>query len=104
MNRSLDHLMATHDIANDLRKAGKPTWKHKIRVFLADLETFEQRRDAWANTLRASSWIKSMDEFDEVRDAIEELAETSDPNEFDHILSEIYDAADIDRTWINVQH
>jgi hypothetical protein len=104
MTRSLDHLMATHDLANERRKAGRRIWDHHIHVVLTGAETFEEKRDRWVAALKSSAWVAGLDEFDTVRDSVEELADGDNADEFDFILSDIYDAADMDRVWINVQH
>lgn len=78
-------------------------WKYNINlkdVFHNDQLTFEQSRDAIVSRLRRSAWFKSKGEFDDLPQLVEELADTTDVNEFDEVWDSIYNEADADRAWI----
>lgn len=59
-------------------------------------EDFVKLRYETARVLRAAHWR-------EITYLIDELAETQDVDEFDNVLSYIYDEADIQRVWIETR-
>lgn len=106
MARSIDGIVAAHQRAADLRAAGRPVWAHRLEVVRDDAAPFEANRDSFAASLRGSSWMRAS-----IREAGDELAselaalwdeirgaETVD--QFDALLDEIYDLADVERCWI----
>ena len=103
MARTIEHIMESHSLAEARRKAGRPIWDGNIIVNLAGLTTFEQNRDAWVAALKRSAWYAKLDTDDELRLGIEEMSETDDPNEFDVVLSDVYDALDLARYWVDVR-
>lgn len=105
MPRSIDHIVATHEAATALRRAGKPIWQHKIDVadiWNSDLPLIPDKRDRIVAKLRASSWFTGCDEFDDLNEIVEELAEADTGHEFDRVWDALYDLADIDRVWIGI--
>ena len=112
MARTIDHILATHDVAQSRRAAGKPIWDRRINVCLPhepsdDFKEIEANRAAWASELKGSSWYKNGD--DSVRFAIDRIDEVviecaDDVDDINDALDEMYDLADIDRVWIAVTH
>lgn len=105
MPRTVEHLVAIHDLAVERRKAGLPIWQHRVNVahiWNSDLPLIPDKRDLIVKTLRASSWLKGCDEFDEPAEIVAELAEVADADEFNQVWDALYDAADWDRTWIAI--
>jgi hypothetical protein len=87
-------------------RAGKPMWERKISVadvFHNDAMTFPEIRDAVVRKLRDSAWFKSKDEYDDLPQLVEELAEVEDTSDFDNVWDAIYDEADADRVWITTR-
>lgn len=103
MPRDIDHLVRTHEIAQARRNAGEKVWDHTVDLsaFWGDESLpFEDRRDQTVTALRASTWVKKLDESDDLHLTIEELADTDTEDYFNLVWEAIYDAADIDRAWI----
>ena len=100
-----DHKAAIHELVTQRKAAGLPVWEHKIRlggVFHNDAMTFEQSRDAVVARIRASAWFKSKDDYDNLPQFVEELADTQNTDEFDSVWDAIYDEADHARVWIDL--
>jgi hypothetical protein len=103
MPDTAQHRADMYALAQARRKAGKPSWAHKINladVFRNDGLTFTQKRDAIVSRIRATTWFKDCDERDSLPMFVEEMADTQDTRDFDAVWSEIYDIADADRVWI----
>jgi hypothetical protein len=103
MSRTIEGIVDAHRVASERRAAGRPIWDERVNlrdVFHNEAMTFEERRDVIVARLRRSRWVRGMDEYDAVPQLLEELAETSDGDEFDGPWDEIYDYADADRVWI----
>lgn len=103
MPRTVDHIVETHQLAQQRRAAGRPVWDRRVSladVFHNEDMTFEARRDAIVARIRASAWFKSYGSGDELHLFVEELADAADGDEFDGPWDCIYDIADIDRVWI----
>lgn len=82
-----------------------PSWTYTVdlsAVFHNDEMTFEQRRDAVVRTIRASRWYKTR-EVNDLFHFVDELADTTDVNEFDSVWAAIYDEANADRAWIKTR-
>jgi hypothetical protein len=108
MPRTVDHIVATHQLAQERRDAGLPIWDRKLdlsAVFHNTDMTFEERRDAIVRTIKANPWYKNRDTagFDEFGDNIEYLAGAEDVAEFDEYWDFVYDQADGDRVWIQTR-
>lgn len=76
-------------------------WKMTISlrdVFHNEEMTFRQRRDAIVARLFKSPWLEDAD--DDLQSAVEELADSTCPADFDIVWAAIYDMADHDRVWI----
>jgi hypothetical protein len=104
MPDSADHRVDMHRLGQQRLAAGLPMWDRKINVadvFHNDEMTFPQRRDAIVSRLRDSGWLHGRDEFDELVNAIDELAEAENSEEFDGWWDEIYDIAYEERVWIS---
>jgi hypothetical protein len=102
-----EHKADMSALAQERKRAGKPSWKHKLNlanVFRNESMTFEERRDAIVRQIRATAWFKSKDAssagFDEFVLIVEELAEAPDQEAFNNVWDAIYDEADYDRVWI----
>lgn len=103
MPDTAEHRADMYALAQERRKAGKPTWAHKINladVFHNDEMTFEEKRDAIVRRIRATTWFKDYDEYDDLPQLVEELADAEDTDAFDGVWDCIYDIADADRVWI----
>ena len=103
MPDTVEHRADMYQLAQERRKAGKPSWAHRINlryVFHNDDLTFEQKRDTTVRRIRATTWFKDCDEYDELPQLVEELSETEDVPGFDAVFDCIYDIADADRVWI----
>lgn len=109
MARSVEHLVAVHQLVVERRDIGKPAWARTIdlsRVFHDETLSFEERRDALVRRLKASRWFREADqaEFDGVYDIVtDHLAYAEDSEEWDDWWDELYDLADFDRVWIKTQ-
>ena len=106
MPDTAEHRADMYRLGQERRAAGKPSWEHTLRladVFHNDDLTFEQKRDAIVRRIRATTWFKQYDEFDDLPAFVEELAGTEDNAEFNAVWSEIYDVADADRVWIETR-
>jgi hypothetical protein len=103
MPNTVEHKVEMHRLARERIAADKPVWAHKVNlrdVFHDDNLTFEQRRDAIVRRIRATTWFKQYDEFDDLPMFVEELADAETKAAFNDVLDEIYDIADADRVWI----
>jgi hypothetical protein len=81
-----------------------PQWIYNIDlkgVFHNEELTFEERRDAIVRILRKSRWVKRKDgAVDHLPALIDELADTTNVDEFDSVWGAVYNEADTDRAWI----
>ena len=103
MPDTAEHRADMYQLAQERRKAGKASWAHKINladVFHNDDLTFEQKRDTIVRRIRATTWFKQYDEFDDLPMFVEELADAEDKHAFNGPWDCIYDIADADRVWI----
>ena len=103
MPDTAEHRADMYRLGQERRKAGKPSWAHKINladVFHADDLNFELKRDMIVQRIRATTWFKQYDEYDELPQLVEELADAEDTDAFDSVWDCIYDIADADRVWI----
>ncbi len=104
MPRTVDHIVETHHLATERRRAGKPVWAHTLdvsSVFHNEDLTFEQRRDGIVALIKATGWYKGEDEYSELHEITENIADAANTDEFDSWWDVLYDAADYDRVWIN---
>lgn len=104
MPRTIEHIVETHRIAAQRRAAGLPHWKHTIKlgdIWRNEDLGFEERRDRVVARLRRSPWLRDRDEVDPLLEIVEHLAHAEDFDEFNDWWDEIYDAADIERVWID---
>jgi hypothetical protein len=100
---SVEIKVASFQAAAARRAAGKPTWAHTIRLnglMVDDAATFEYKRDNLARILLASKWVKEMEEYSDLPRLIEEMGEAEGVENFNYLLSLVYDEADVDRVWI----
>ena len=103
MPDTAEHRADMYQLAKERRKAGEPSWAHKINlrgVFHNDELTFEQKRDTTVRRIRATTWFKDYGEYDELPQLVEELSETESVHDFDVVFDCIYDIADADHVWI----
>ena len=103
MPRTVEHRVEMARLARERRAAGKPVWDGKIKfggIFRDEALSFDELRDTVVRRLRASTWFKKHDEYDDLPQFVEELADTKDRASFDDALDAIYDLADYDRIWI----
>jgi hypothetical protein len=106
MPNTVEHKVEMRQLARERLDAGKPVWDRKIRladVWRNEAMTFEQRRDAIVARLRASAWFKGYDEYDELPQSVEEMADAETKAAFNDVMDEIYDIADADRVWIETR-
>jgi len=125
--RSVEHLLTTHEIAQDRRAQGRPVWDRKIRIkdLLAQDAAPEgassDERAAWvanrvAERLKRqlpAEWLEMGKQTDftllEVVDGMEALTASSydDDDAFtaeedcNNMLAALYDWADIKRVWVS---
>ena len=104
MPRTVDHIVATHQLAQQRRDAGLPIWNRKLNlasVFHAEELSFTERRDAIVRIIRASGWVEAGNwNLDSLLDG---LAGSESAEEFDGWWDEIYDEADAARVWIQTR-
>jgi hypothetical protein len=103
MPDTAEHRADMYMLAAERRKAGKPSWAGRVNladVLRNDDLSFTEKRDAVVRRIRATTWFKAKDEYDDLPQYVEELSETSDIHEFDQVFDAIYDEADADRIWI----
>jgi hypothetical protein len=103
MPDTAEHRADMHRLSRERLAVGKPSWEHHVSledVFHNDSLTFEQKRDTIIARIRANAWFKDYDEFDDLPQFVEELADTEDNAAFNAVWGEIYDIADADRVWI----
>jgi hypothetical protein len=109
MPRTVDHIVEMYQLAQNRKANGQPVWHRKINlsgVFHNNDLTFEQRRDAIVQILRATAWMKERAERDAcggLGDIVDNLACAEDTEEFDGWWDELYDEADRDRVWITTR-
>jgi hypothetical protein len=104
MPRTVDHIVATHHLAQERRDAGLPIWDRKLNVadvFRNDEMSFEERRDAVVARIRRSGWIETGNW--NLSHLVDGLASAEAVEEFDGWWDEIYDEADADRVWIETR-
>lgn len=68
------------------------------------LDPFEDHRDAVVKRFRESAWLIDAGIYDEITELIDDLGDSREHNEFDSVLSRIYDEADADHVWIATEH
>ena len=103
MPDTADHRADMYRLSRERIAAGKPSWAHHINlkgVFHNDDLTFEQKRDIIVRRIRATTWFKSKDEYDDLPMLVEELSDTETKSAFADVWDAIYDEADADRAWI----
>ena len=107
MPRTVDHIVATHQLAQQRREAGQPVWDRKLNladIFHNDALSFVESRDAIVRRIRISGWLDGRDEFDDLVELVNDhLAYAEDVKEFDELWDAVYDHADADRVWIQTR-
>lgn len=101
MEDKADHRVAMHHLVTERRAAGKPVWARTVRLWgIWDREdlTFTEKRDQIAAIFKASNWLK-VTEDSSLADFVEELGDAEDEEHFGHVMAEIKQIADYDRTW-----
>lgn len=101
MPRTIESISANHQTATTLRRAGRPIWTYHVNFVgvLHEDRPFEETRDLAVSRIRQSAWFKAKDEYDDLTMLVEELADTTNVDEFNGVLDCIYDEADADRCW-----
>lgn len=84
------------------------TWKHKLELsdlFHNEQFSFEQRRDAIVERIKAQPWYAPAErgDDDELWWIIDELADTDNADYFDKVWDAFYDWADSVRVWVNTR-
>lgn len=106
MPRSVEHIVATHQLAVERRRLGKPVWAYTVdisRPWNDDSLSFKEKRDDIVGILKRSRWYKQADPdaWGGVREVVDDhLAYAEDVDEFDEWWDQLYDLADYDRAWI----
>lgn len=108
MARTIESILANHERARELREQGKPIWTYQVKLRVPKDGTFEERRDAIATGLRASSWFKvqalDIDDYNnELVQLWDELKDAETVEHFDIVWDGVYDLADEDRAWITIE-
>jgi hypothetical protein len=52
------------------------------------------------DVIRASNWYRGQEEFSTLHNVVDELTDSTDSDEFNQWLDELYDLADYDRIWL----
>lgn len=85
---------------------GTAAWKHKVEIgdiLWEPFDTYEEYRDALVDRFRQNPAIlEDGDNGEELAGLLEELADTTSPEEFDYVWDSIYDLAD-DRKWLWIE-
>jgi len=105
MPRTVDHIVATHDLARQHRAAGKPTWQHTLDIadiWQNDDLTLVELRDRIVTRIKTNRWYTTQDEGSDLHEAVDELGDITTPDDFDAVWDTIYDLADTDRCWIRL--
>jgi hypothetical protein len=104
MPRTVDHIVDMHQLAQGRRKAGLPIWAETIDIsdFWNDDIPEMVKRDRIVERIKASRWYRDRDSagFDERGEAVENLAEADDEDEFNGWFDQLYDYWDYDRVWV----
>lgn len=103
MPRTIEHIVETHQVAAERRKAGQPVWDFRVEIkkYLHNENlSFGQVRDSVTRALRGSTWFASEDEFSRLHEVVDGLSDAEDVEEFDGWLDEVYDLADEQRAWL----
>ena len=80
-------------------------WREKVLlgdVFDDDDMPFPERRDTIVARLRASRWFGEYDEWSELHEIIDNLADAENVDQFDDWWDRLYDEADTDRVWVDI--
>lgn len=99
MTRTVEHIVETHQIARARRERGERSWQYQLVASMPADQTFEERRDHFAQVLHESKWFKDVaaDETAELSVLWDEIKDAQDVEHFDSVLALIYDQADTDR-------
>lgn len=112
MTRTVEHLLATDQAANERRKTGKPIWAHRLRIkhLLSDDSSDERAVETAAkivDSLRSSRWYaaeeqaaKTEERPSALDELIQEFTDVEGLEDLNETLSSLYDLADIDRVWV----
>jgi len=106
MPRTAEHSVAMYRLARGRVDAGMPVWALRVNladVFRAGDLPYAERRDTIVDRLRASAWLRQLDEPDPVAELVDDLAQARDEEEFDLVFDLLYDYADADRVWIRIR-
>ena len=77
-------------------------WNRIVRIgdlISSDVLSFEQKRNEVVRRLRKSSAIRDGDKGELLRELVDELAETTNGDEYDWVMDDVYDLAD-DGKWL----
>ena len=106
MPRTVEHIVETHRIASNLRRAGRPIWSETIDLsaFWGDNSLdFETKRDMICDAFRRSRWYRnSVHTEDSIIEIVDHLADAEDWDDFNGWWDEMYDLADYARIWIKL--
>lgn len=102
-----EHKVAMHQLATERRNRGLQSWKYRIDLSgVWDRESFNgtdrQHREAIAGVITRSAWVASLDTDHDVHMLLEEMYDSDTDEEFNFSLDQVYDYADYDRCWINL--
>lgn len=79
-------------------------WNHTLAlgdVFRNEDMPFEARRDEIVRRIKAARWYDEDDST--LWHVVDELADTTDPDDFDEPWDEFYDWCDANRVWIDTR-
>lgn len=114
---SVEHKVDMFRLAQERRRQGKPQWAFTVNGVKDALAAFDDHgdfirsRDEVVAAIKASSWFRQSDDFSDLRDTVDEMADAGDPEidweagydaqrHFNYCLDRIYDLADWDRAWL----
>lgn len=105
MPRTVDHIVATHEIARARVRRGQPAWVGSIDIRDAAAQhRLDQDGFAYlaavAAAVKSSRWHRDADEDAEIRELVEEIEHTTaadGPDTVTVLFTALYDLADVER-------
>jgi hypothetical protein len=117
MPRTVESIVANHQHASELRRAGKPIWSHDVPIKTLMKQHKAEGAPAIAKLMASQlrlSFRKRVDvnyeEFDSELNGIvhrfDDIATCPDATEdavaeFDYVIDDLYDWADANRVWLS---
>jgi hypothetical protein len=89
MTRTIESILNAHHAAQARRDAGEERWERGRIVIPSTLRglPWQERRDGIVRSLRASWWFKQYDEFDDLPQFVDELADAESAEHMDQVMN-----------------